>query len=196
MKRFHILVLCAAWLVCVLVGISILQAYASTPGQSLDAIPEWPLGTRLVRSGELPTLVMFVHPKCPCSRASLDELAILVARCQGRVKVQAVFYRPEGSAADWAHTDLELSAKNIPGVNTVDDEGGVEAARFGANTSGHVALFGVRGELLFSGGITAARGHAGDNVGRESIEKILFRESVENHQTPVFGCSLNSGCRP
>jgi hypothetical protein len=46
-----------------------------------------------------------------------------------------------------------------------------------------VAL-GTRGCLLFSGGITAARRHAGDNAGESAIVALL------NNQTLVFGCSL------
>jgi hypothetical protein len=51
-------------------------------------------------------------------------------------------------------------------------------------------LYGSEGNLLFSGGITAARGHEGDNAGRSAIISCLTKSEAERNQTPVFGCSL------
>ena len=44
--------------------------------------------------------------------------------------------------------------------------------------------------LLFSGGITVARGHAGDNTGRGAIEELIDGETAVSRRTPVFGCAL------
>jgi len=70
------------------------------------------------------------------------------------------------------------------------DDDGVEAARFGAATSGQVILYDRDGRLLFSGGITASRGHAGDNDGRDAIVSLLGGGRGTRHSSPVFGCSL------
>ena len=51
------------------------------------------------------------------------------------------------------------------------DDDGAEARRFGAETSGQTLLYDARGALAFSGGITGARGHAGDNAGRASLRR-------------------------
>jgi hypothetical protein len=72
----------------------------------------------------------------------------------------------------------------------VHDHDGVEARRFGAATSGQVILYDARGTLLFSGGITPARGHSGDSTGRDAILALLIDGSSEASETPVFGCSL------
>jgi hypothetical protein len=61
--------------------------------------------------------------------------------------------------------------------------------RFGALTSGHTVVYDPSGRLLFSGGITSARGHAGENMGSELILAQLARKT--NPQThAVFGCPL------
>jgi hypothetical protein len=57
-------------------------------------------------------------------------------------------------------------------------------------TSGQTFLYDARGTLLFSGGITGARGHAGDNAGRASIVALLNRAGAATTSTNVFGCSL------
>jgi hypothetical protein len=53
-------------------------------------------------------------------------------------------------------------------------------------------LYDTAGRLLFSGGITAARGHSGDNAGREAIVALLAGAPTDRTQTPVFGCKLSN----
>ena len=81
----------------------------------------------------------------------------------------------------------------IPGVRPVEDLDGREALRFGAVTSGQTLLYDVSGRLLFNGGITAARGHAGTNDGRDAVLSLLANGSSLRHTTRVFGCSLLGG---
>jgi hypothetical protein len=46
--------------------------------------------------------------------------------------------------------------------------------------------------LQFSGGITASRGHSGDNLGRSAVVALVTTgESATNH-TSVYGCSLHN----
>jgi hypothetical protein len=52
---------------------------------------------------------------------------------------------------------------------------GHEACLFGAATWGQTMVYGRDGRLLFSGGITAARGHYGDNAGTQAIAALLER---------------------
>jgi hypothetical protein len=136
------------------------------------------------------TLVLFAHPHCPCTRASLHELDGLLAETQNRVSVSVVFTIPDGVPADWERGDLWNSAASIPGLSVIRDQRGREAHRFHVEGSGHVLLYAPSGKLLFSGGITASRGHEGDNLGRSAIVSfILDGHSAVSH-TPVFGCSL------
>jgi hypothetical protein len=121
-----------------------------------------------------------------------------MAHCQGRLKAYVLFLKPTGFSDDWEKTDLWQSAASIPGVYAVADDGGVEASRFHAATSGQTILYDKDGHLIFSGGITASRGHSGDNAGRSAIVSLVNAGSAESSETYVFGCPLfdaNSECR-
>ncbi len=133
---------------------------------------------------------MLAHPKCPCTRASIGELAQIVAETQGKLTAYVLFTKPQGAGADWDDTELRRSAAAIPGVTVVTDADGSEARRFGAETSGHTLLFDPDGALLFSGGITASRGHAGRNAGESAIIAAVNGGRSDSAGTPVFGCSL------
>jgi len=134
--------------------------------------------------------VMVAHPHCPCTTASVGELAKIMTQLQGRIAAYVLFVKPKATGRDWEDTDLRRSAEAIPGVKVVFDPDGQEASRFGAETSGHTFLFGVDGRLLFSGGITASRGHAGLNLGESSIVALLNKQIPIRTETLVFGCSL------
>jgi hypothetical protein len=128
----------------------------------------------------------------------MGELALLMAQSQGRLTAYVLFLKPAGFSDHWEKTDLWQSAEAIPGVKPIVDDDGVEAVRFHANTSGQTVLYDAEGRLLFSGGITAARGHAGDNAGRSAIVSLVNAKVADKTETPVFGCPLfddNSDCR-
>jgi hypothetical protein len=165
--------------------------YMGTAGASANAPAAWPATSPLPRDPALPTLVMVVHPKCACSRASLGELSRLMTRIRGRVRAHVVFVRPDGVADDWEKTDLFDEAMTVPDTDVVVDPGGVEARRFGALTSGQTYLYAPSGELLFSGGITPSRGHYGDNAGSSRISAIvLSRDLRPSPSTHVYGCDI------
>ncbi len=189
-KRILAAVLFAiAWMASVAFGMRVLFDYENAPGR-VGALPTaWP-AAQIERTADRPILVMFAHPHCPCTRASVGELAQLMARLEGKVQAYVVFVRPKGAGDDWDATDLRRRAEAIPGVKVVIDADGAEARRFGAETSGHTLLFGANGRLLFNGGITASRGHAGENVGESAIVALVTNQTPARTQTRVFGCAL------
>lgn len=179
------------WLALVVGGLAALLVYAHTPGPVTDAPPPtWPASSELPHNRQLPTLVMFAHPKCPCTRASIEELNVLMTKCQGQLHARVVFFQPDGVEDSWLDTDLWQSAAAIPGVTVQADGEGREARNFHATTSGQVVLYDPRGRLLFSGGITEARGHAGDNEGRNAIAAIVKHKELSHGKTPAFGCPI------
>jgi hypothetical protein len=141
-------------------------------------------------------LLMFVHPHCPCTRASIAELERLFAQISTPLQVQVIFVKPVGSAPDWTKTDLWRSAASIQGVKIYTDDDGVEAHRFHARTSGLTLLYSPDGELKFQGGITVARGHAGDNPGLAGVREWLQEGRSTQIKNPAFGCDLfDASCR-
>jgi hypothetical protein len=189
-------VLAAIWLAAVVGGMVVLLNYSNSPG-SVGATPAfWPIDSRIPFDASQLNLIVFAHPRCPCTRATLGELELLMARCQGRLSAQVWFVKPAGTTDDWMSTDLWLTASAIPGVAIHSDDGMLEARRFGAETSGQTLLYDQRGRLLFQGGITISRGHSGDNPGRSAVRDLLDRKLSNKVQTPVFGCSLfETGCQ-
>jgi hypothetical protein len=182
-------VLGVAWIAAVALGLRVLMKYESTPGRVGIIQGSWPAESSIPR-GANPTLVMLAHPRCPCTRASMGELAQIMADAPGKANAYVLFIKPEGADGDWDNTELRRSAADIPGVTVLTDANGTEAKRFGAKTSGHTLLFDREGALLFSGGITASRGHAGRNAGESAIIAALNGKRSERSRTPVFGCSL------
>lgn len=180
----------ALWAAVVLVGGVILQNYANTPGQTGMEVVAWPQGSELSLDSDSATLVMFVHPRCPCSRASLNELSRLTSTCGDRLTTLIAIHQPASQTQAWVETTLQTMASEVPGAKVVMDVDGRESERFGAVTSGHVVLYGPQGNLMFSGGITASRGHEGNNAGRNAIERLVSGSSVDHDSTPVFGCPL------
>ena len=198
-------VLTLVWLSLAGAGGWAVGKYENTPGQAASAPLRWPAGTGLAASAARDTLVMVVHPRCPCSRASLAELAQIMARCRSRVSASVVFVQYAGVSPQWMRSGTWRQAAAIPGVRVLPDPGGMLARRLGARTSGQTYLYDMRGRLLFSGGLTSERGHEGDSAGLRAVLALLRGRSASRSRTLVFGCRLFapretarnvSSCRP
>lgn len=182
--------LAGLWLLAVAGGLVVVARYDNGAGAPAAAGRRWPHESGLTPDQERPTLVMLAHPRCSCTRASLVELAEILARTGDRLRAYVVFAKPGRLEGDSAATALWEQASRIPGVSLIRDDEGREAAAFGTATSGQVLVYGPAGDLLFSGGTTPSRGHSGDNVGRQAILDLAARRRPAREQTPVFGCPL------
>jgi hypothetical protein len=182
------------WIPAVGYGINTLWRYSATAGHPAQPPLDWPRTALIERAAGRATLVMFAHPQCGCSRASLGELAIIMAHDSAQVSASVLFYRPPAESPEWTKTDLWETAKSIPGVRVLEDPGGTVAQSFGVYTSGQTLFYDSSGRLKFKGGITAFRGHSGDNAGRTAITALLHRDALPAAvfpiTSPVFGCSL------
>jgi hypothetical protein len=177
------------WIAVVAAGFWWLQEYETTPGPADAAPVVWPEGSSIGRAPGKATLVMFAHPLCPCSRASVAGLDELVRRA-GPLTAHVLMMQPVDAGPDWADASLAETAARIPGVSVSKDPDGREAARFGARTSGHVVIYDALGRLTFSGGITASRGHAGESIGFDSALDAAKGSEPATTATPVYGCCL------
>jgi hypothetical protein len=189
--RVIIAIATLAWFAGIAWGLQKIQAYSSTPGASAVAPASWP-GSSLVvpREGRL-TLVMFIHPQCSCTRASLAELQTILDRSRGSLDAWVVVWKPKGMGDDWMRSATWEKARHMAGVTVVTDTEGAEAGRFRASTSGHAVLYNSNGQLLFTGGITGARGHTGDNLGRERVLNLVRTGTADSGGHAVFGCALH-----
>jgi hypothetical protein len=121
----------------------------------------------------------------------VSELVRIASRCAGRVEVHVLVYTPEPPVPEWTRAGWLRRLTTIPDGHVVNDPGGREAARFGAETSGHVVFYTPDGSLRFRGWITVARGHEGDNRGKETVLSPIAGSRPSTSQHPVYGCPLH-----
>lgn len=177
------------WVTAIALGARELWHYSQTPGK-LAATPErWPTAAGGHARGK-PTLVMFLHPECPCSRASVTELSRLMARMPRELAVTAYFLQLEEEVWSAENSSLWKSVSRLPGVQIEPDMDGRIAKVFGAETSGTTLLYDAEGRLRFRGGITSGRGHEGENESEEALISSLRDMKARPTSTNVFGCSL------
>ena len=191
MTKCHLAGLLGTWGLVVGAGMLALGGYPR-PGRAMPVRrrSDGRRGARSRRDARVPTLLIFLHPRCPCSRASLAELATLASRLGDRVSVRAVLLQLDRARGPGNGPDIEADLADVPRLTIWRDPGGEEARRFGISTSGHVLLYDRGGRLIFSGGITPARGHRGDNRGREAVLAAILGPAGESTESPVFGCPL------
>lgn len=118
------------WLGAIGAGLGALAWYDNASAAPQEFLAEWPSGSAIHRSEQEKTLILFAHPRCPCTRASLGELEKIVAHCQGTITPWVVFFKPDGAEPGWEQTDLWRTASAIPGVHVLCDVGGTRRDAF------------------------------------------------------------------
>jgi len=107
-KRSHGFLAAAGvlWGSLLVVGFLFLAQEEFTPVEASPPVALFPASSAVRLVSDKLTLVLFAHPHCPCTRASLRELDILLAETQNRVSVTVVFTIPDGVPVDWEKGDL------------------------------------------------------------------------------------------
>lgn len=189
--RFLVAAVVGAWVVAAAVGFALLSRYSWTPGECRASPTNWPADGPVARDERRATVLMFLHPRCPCSRASVQQFGALVHELEDRLAAWVFLYQPAGASEAWGQGELVASVKALRGVRVLTDPEGSWARRFGVITSGGVLVYDRAGELRFSGGITPLRGHTGDSLGGRAIRAIAAGdESAGLRTAPIFGCPL------
>ena len=184
------------WLGGVAVGFWLLTDYATRPSALGAAPSQWPPASHLRRSAMGKTLLMFVHPRCPCSEASIAELFRIMEHQSAPIAAYVLFIQPAGVPEEWTDTPLWRHARQIPGVIVRADSRGEEASRFAAETSGQTLVYDAAGRLAFNGGVTAARGHYGENRASDEVLALLRDDELGSGKAVVFGCPLGVKNKP
>jgi hypothetical protein len=185
------------WCASVSLGFVYLFNYSVEAGTPASAPEQWPMESRIPAPKGAYSLVMTIHPQCPCSRASVIELNNLMALLRReRVTGHVLVVKPADFPDEWIHTESVRAAREIPGVDVVVDIDGKESSRLGAATSGQVLLYGPDGRLRFAGGLTPERGHLGDSAGRQRIVSLVHNGTADGNTSLVFGCELGATICP
>ncbi|MCP3061810.1 RedB protein [Myxococcus sp. K38C18041901] len=184
--------LVGVWLVACVLGTGLLWRYASAAGERAAPPGKLPESLGLERGASDWALLIFLHPQCACSRATLTELGKLVHFAGARLATRVYIWAPREASEGFVQSELWERSRALPGVEVLADVDGKVARELGALTSGHVVLYAPDGTERFSGGITAARGHEGDSPGGLALRALLSSGEAERSASPVFGCALNT----
>jgi len=179
--------LTTVWTMTIVVGFGLVVNFETKPAESAQSASAWPADSQLRLADEGATVIMFLHPGCPCSSASLDQLDRLLSETKAPVKTYLVIVGPTDTADVGPN---ETRAATISNALLWRDEAGEEAHLFGSQTSGDVFVFDRTGHLRFEGGITAARGHVGANAASAAALSAIEGVSTAECHMPVFGCPL------
>ena len=84
-RRARVLLLLGtiSWLLVIVFGLWILWGYENSPGKAGAPPRQWPAVSKIEPARDHPTLVILAHPHCPCTRATIGELASIMAHSQG-----------------------------------------------------------------------------------------------------------------
>ncbi len=184
------------WAAVVAAGMGVLWRYKTTPGALEAPPPTFPAESALRASPGASAVLVFAHPHCACTRATLAELSALLDRATADHTAYVVITGLAGAEADAERSEAFRLASSISGVRVVADVGGREAALFHARTSGTTVVYDASGRLVFHGGITGARGHVGDNLGRARALAALSRHGAKGSESDVFGCRIDDEEEP
>lgn len=164
--------------------------YESAAGKADPSPATWPTSSSLHVEPENWNLVLAIHPHCACSYATFSELEWVISGLARPPKIHVLACRPREADASWKDSPLLRQLATLAGATIIDDLDGREAQRFGALTSGYLALYDPTGELRFRGGITLSRGQIGENAGRRAVWNLLAGNVRERTKTLVHGCAL------
>lgn len=189
-RWLHGALLALLWLAVPAVGFGVLLQHQYTAG---DRGPGAAALSDFVALGVVPgdraTVVVAIHPRCPCANTTLEELRGVLDHAGEGVRTTALFVLPAAAPEGFERGEAWDRCATLPGVErrTIRE---ADASGLGPRTSGHVLAFGPRGDLLFDGGITLGRGHAGDNDGRRALAAALAEGRADAARFDVFGCGL------
>ena len=175
------------WMGLIVAGFWWQSGLSLRAGAQAASPPSWPETGRLSRRPNRHSVLVALHPRCPCSRATLTGLEEFAARFPDAADVTILLSVPTGAGREWTTTPICERVRAIPRFTVVEDEEGRIASAFGMQTSVHVLIYNARGDLAFSGGITAGRGPEGPTAG---LEALFALGSGSTPGTPVFGCPL------
>jgi hypothetical protein len=186
-----------SWVGAVFWVMSLIGRYEGTPGEAATVPTQWPQNCSIKPNPAKQTLLFFLHPRCACSLASMQEFkhalqhfARTANLSSENIDINCVFTCPDTNYTEWTNTVLVNRAREIPDATIRFDRNGTIINQFHVTTSGHVLLYSKNGKLMYSGGVTLARGHEGNNKNREAFENAMSDSTTSSDECPVFGCKL------
>jgi len=183
-------VLGAAWIASVAVVFHTWMDYEHDPGRSGEIRSDWPAESSLNFDAENGTLVVFLHPYCPCSEKGMKKLERILTLGSNKPTCHFLFSTIVGDNNVESDSNNWQMAQALSPEGTQIDAEALEGGRFGANTSGLVVFYDAAGRLRFSGGITSERGGEQSNSFERLLAEAISGTDFPLIYTPVYGCPL------
>ncbi|MCS7084477.1 MAG: AhpC/TSA family protein [Bacteroidia bacterium] len=153
-----------------------------------------PVGSRvelesLLPPSEMPTLIHFYNPKCPCSRFNIDHLNELKTKFAGKIRFFAVLQTSDTVGAQ------KKFARKCADVPTYVDYTGAVADSFGVYSTPQAVLLDGEGKIYFRGNYNTSRycNARETQFVRIAIEHLLAQKPLPKFPpvaTTPYGCEL------
>src|SRR5687767_119806 len=95
-KKLVIAMLVCGWLAASGWGMWRLASYSLASGAQEVPSAQWPPGAATERNPTGFTVVITLHPECPCSEATVEELDGIIAHGAGRLQARLLFVELPG----------------------------------------------------------------------------------------------------
>jgi hypothetical protein len=184
-----VIVVSAIWLIATTYAYSVMMRFDTRPGMAGNPPLRWPATSQVKLAKAQRTLLVFLHPKCSCSRASISQLQNLQKRLPGKFHTELVLWQPLNPSPSWNQL-YRTDMGELTGTQVITDPGGRAAALFDVHTSGYVLLYGAGGDLQYAGGLTLARAFDLEGPGIVAMEQIMAGSKTTAAHRPVYGCSF------
>lgn len=180
--------LIAAWFCTAVFLFAKLAMYSQSPGA--QATPPLAAVANIHPNPDRYTLVVSVHPKCPCTQSTFYELERLVPKVDNNIDFVFYIFTTQESPESWFNDSSAHIQTRFPDSVIHKDIDAVSATRIGSMISGSTVLYNPDGYPVFWGGVTSGRGHSGDNLGSDSIIAIVNDREPPRTTTLVYGCEI------
>jgi len=186
----------ALWVIGLGVGLKTTLNYETAPAAPGSAPKIWPAKSTIRRVSGLSTIVVMAHPHCPCTRATIGELALLMARLQNRVAAtvgtQAV------TTLEHGEFDLVLMDIQMPELNGLEATKMIRTKEVG--TGRHVPIVAMTAHAM-KGDQDACIAAGMDGYLSKPIRAAELFETIERHlgaksQTAVVRSAPGPGGLP
>src|SRR6267142_2388289 len=132
------------WLALIASGQFWLLRYSFARGATASAPDSIPAFLNCSTTPSRPQLFLSLHPRCPCSRATVNELAKILTRVPNASEVTVLLYKPANEPDPWMNGTLRDECRRM-GCKIRADPGGLLASSLGSRTSGSVVLYDADG---------------------------------------------------
>src|SRR4051812_23804728 len=122
------LLACIGWCGLAAFGYAILLRYSFANGNASPAPRIIPSSLAASSPPGRPQLFVALHPRCPCSRATVRELAKILTRTAFTAQTTVLMYRPEKETDSWMEGPLLRECRRMNCQIRADPKGALAAS--------------------------------------------------------------------